>query len=83
MCTASGTTAHLDSDDQALRAISIASHTYAAYAAGAASTLWLGSSLLPDILCCVRFISMPKPLRACTAGSLFLPAISPPSSKCL
>lgn len=26
--------------------------------------LWLGSSLLLDTLCCVRFISMPKPLKS-------------------
>lgn len=44
---------------------------------------WLGSSLLLDVLCCVRIISMPKPLRACTASSLFPAAMSPPSLQCL
>lgn len=42
--------------------------------------LWLGTSLFLDISCCVRFISMPKPLRVHTAGLLFPPAMSPVSS---
>lgn len=42
--------------------------------------LCLGSYLFLELLCCVRLISMPKPLRACTAGLLFPPAMSPLSS---
>lgn len=42
--------------------------------------LWLGSSLFLEVLCCGRFISMPKSLRVHTAGFLFSPAMSPVSS---
>lgn len=63
--------------------MSVASCLHTAYAAGAASVLWHGLSLLLVVLCCVRFISMPKPLRAHTDGSLFPPAKSPPSLKYL
>lgn len=45
--------------------------------------LCLGSYLFLELLCCVRLISMPKPLRARTAGLLFPPAMSPlPSHAC-
>lgn len=38
--------------------------------------LWIGPSLFLEILCCVRFISMLKPLRVHTAGLPFPPAMS-------
>lgn len=74
MGTASGTTNYVDFNNQALRAVSIASLTQCSRSS---FMLWLGSSLVLEILCCVRFISMSKSLRVPTSGLLFPLAMSP------